>query len=83
MKESRQERGGKRIVGGGGPKTFLGRGFYGMPLPPLSFPPALPLSENWGVAKGSSVSWVTKFKGDRTSECELSNGWSRSEVTGR
>ena len=26
----------------------------------------------WGVAKGSSVSWVTKFKGDQNSECKLS-----------
>ena len=32
----------------------------------------------WGVAKGSSVSWVAKFKGDKNSECKLSNGWSRS-----
>ena len=32
----------------------------------------------WGVAKGSSVSWVAKFKGDIKSECKLSNGWSRS-----
>ena len=32
----------------------------------------------WGVAKGSSVSWVAKFKGDKISECKLSNGWSRS-----
>ena len=33
---------------------------------------------DWGVAKGSSVSWVAKFKGDKNSECKLSNGWSRS-----
>ena len=32
----------------------------------------------WGVAKGSSISWVAKFKGDKNSECKLSNGWSRS-----
>ena len=32
----------------------------------------------WGVAKGSSVSWVAKFRGDKNSECKLSNGWSRS-----
>ena len=32
----------------------------------------------WGVAKGSSVSRVAKFKGDKNSECKLSNGWSRS-----
>ena len=32
----------------------------------------------WGVAKGSSISWVAKFKGDENSECKLSNGWSRS-----
>ena len=32
----------------------------------------------WGVAKGSSVSWVAKFKGDKNSECKLSNGRSRS-----
>ena len=32
----------------------------------------------WGVAKGSSVSWVAKFKGDKNLECKLSNGWSRS-----
>ena len=30
------------------------------------------------VAKGSSISWVAKFKGDKTSECKLSNGRSRS-----
>ena len=35
-------------------------------------------SEFWGVAKGSSVSWVAKFKGDKSSECKLSNEWSRS-----
>ena len=28
--------------------------------------------------KGSSVSWVAKFKGDENSEGKLSNGWSRS-----
>ena len=33
---------------------------------------------NCGVAKGSSVSWVAKFKGDTNSECKLSNGWLRS-----
>ena len=32
----------------------------------------------WGVAKGSSVAWVAKFKGDKNSACKLSNGWSRS-----
>ena len=32
----------------------------------------------WGVAKGSSVSWVAKFKGGKNPECKLSNGWSRS-----
>ena len=32
----------------------------------------------WGVGKGSSVSWVAKFKGDENSECKLSNGWLRS-----
>ena len=32
----------------------------------------------WGVAKGSSVSWVAKFKGGTNSECKLTNGWSRS-----
>ena len=37
-----------------------------------------PGSRFWGVAKGSSVSWVAKFKGDKNSECKLSNGWSRS-----
>ena len=31
-----------------------------------------------GVVKGSSASWVAKFKGDENSECKLSNGWSRS-----
>ena len=31
-----------------------------------------------GVAKGSSVQWVPKFKGDKNSECELSSGRSRS-----
>ena len=32
----------------------------------------------WDVAKGSSVSWVAKLKGDKNSECKLSSGWSRS-----
>ena len=32
----------------------------------------------WGIAQGSSISWVAKFMGDKTSECKLSNGWSRS-----
>ena len=36
------------------------------------------LSFFWGVAKGSSTSWVATFKGDKTSECKLSNGWSQS-----
>ena len=31
-------------------------------------------------AKGSSVSWVAKFKGDERSECKLSNGWRSYEV---
>ena len=37
------KRGGECIVGGGGPKTFLGRGFTvcSPPPPPLSFPPPL------------------------------------------
>ena len=34
--------------------------------------------QNGRVAKGSSVSWVAKFKGDKNSECKLSNGWSWS-----
>ena len=32
----------------------------------------------WRVAKGSSISWVAKLKGDKHSECTPSNGWSRS-----
>ena len=32
----------------------------------------------WGVADGSSVSWVAKFKGGKNSQCKLSNGRSRS-----
>ena len=36
---------------------------------------------HWGVAKGSSVLWVAKLKGDKNSECKLSNGC--REVTGR
>ena len=32
----------------------------------------------WGIVKGCSISWVTKLKGDKTSECKLPNGWSRS-----
>ena len=36
------------------------------------------MSRDWGVAKGSSVSWVAKFKGYKNSECKLSNEWSRS-----
>ena len=43
----------------------------------ISCPPYV-LHPPWGVAKGSSVSWVAKFKGDKDSECKLSNGWSRS-----
>ena len=31
-----------------------------------------------GIAKGSSVSWVATFNGDKVSECKLSNSWSRS-----
>ena len=34
--------------------------------------------QNWAVAKGSSISWVAMFKGNKNSECKLSNGWSRS-----
>ena len=30
------------------------------------------------ITKGSSISWVAKFKGDKNSECKLSNGWLRS-----
>ena len=45
----------------------------------LSSPHPMPNPvKNWGVAKGSSISWVAKFKGDENSECKLSNGWSRS-----
>ena len=33
--------GGKRIIGGGGPKSFFGEGFYGMSSPLLSFPPVV------------------------------------------
>ena len=29
-----------------------------------------------GPEKGSSDSWVAKFKGNKNSECKLSNGWS-------
>ena len=36
-------------------------------------------SDFWGVAKGSSVSWVAKFKGDKNLECKLAKGWSRSD----
>ena len=39
--------------------------------------PGVPL-QKWGIAKGSSVSWVAKFKGDKISECKLSNGRARS-----
>ena len=28
--------------------------------------------KNVGVAKGSSISWVAKFRGDKNSECKLS-----------
>ena len=44
MTESRQKRGGKRIVGGGVQKRFWGgvlRRIYGMFSTPLSFPPPL------------------------------------------
>ena len=45
--------GGKRIIGGGGPKTVFGEGFYGMFSPPLSFPPPLFFSENRLVRKSA------------------------------
>ena len=32
----------------------------------------------WGVAKGSSLSWVAKLKGEKHLERKLSNGQSRS-----
>ena len=32
----------------------------------------------WGVANVSSISWVAKLKGDKNSECKLSNRWLRS-----
>ena len=48
----------------------------------VNFPgPQLPNPKNTnscGIAKGSSVSWVAKFKGGKNSECKLSSGWSRS-----
>ena len=43
-----------------------------------SYPCAKLTKTMWGIAKGSSVSWVVKFKGDKTSECTLSKGWSQS-----
>ena len=46
--------------------------------PPGPNPPNFSKIFIWGVVKGSSVSWVAKFKGDKISECRLSNGWSRS-----
>ena len=30
------------------------------------------------LRKGPPISWVAKLKGDKDSECKLSNGWSRS-----
>ena len=43
-------------------------------------PPFLALCRRlfWGVAKGSSISWVAKLKGEKYSECKRSNGRSRS-----
>ena len=40
-------------------------------------------SKIWRVAKGSSISWVAKFKGDICSEiyCKLPKRWSRSHTT--
>ena len=35
----------------------------------------------WGVAEGSSVSWVAKLKGDKNSECKLSNGRLQGDKT--
>ena len=35
-------------------------------------------TQRWGVAKGSSISSVAKFKGGENSEWKQSNGWSRS-----
>ena len=39
-------------------------------------PPAQ--KRKWGIAKGSSVSWVAKLKRYKNSERKLSNGWSGS-----
>ena len=39
---------------------------------------ALYMQEYLGVAKGSSISWVAKFKGDKYSACKLSTGRSRN-----
>ena len=36
------------------------------------------MGQIWGFAKGTSILWVAKFKGDNNSECRLSNGRSRS-----
>ena len=35
----------------------------------------------WGVAKGSSVSWVAKFKGDKNPECKLLRKMGGRDVT--
>ena len=51
-------------------------GMSARPLPRK--PPLWAVLFRWGVAKGSSVSWVATLKGDKNSECKLSNGLSRS-----
>ena len=44
----------------------------------VTFSQCLSFDSIWGVAKGSSISWVAKFKRDNKSECKLSKGWSWS-----
>ena len=41
----REQRGGNRIIGGGGSETVFGERLYGMFSPPLSFPQSLELAE--------------------------------------
>ena len=69
----------QELVGGGGVSNG------GLPDLDLSFLFAHFLSflgPFWDVAKGSSVSWVAKFKGAKNPEWKLSKGWSVTKLQG-
>ena len=52
--------------------------FSGVSCENLQFSEICASPKRWAVAKGSSISWAAKVKGDKNSECKLPNGWSRS-----